>query len=195
MVPCVAAQKILPDPGGSHKIMKAVPSPVVTDLVQIRRLGDKKREENSRFRKHLKTHDYPDKKFRRAAERIEDEIDCRSCANCCRVAETPITSRDVERISKHMGLRERDFLERYADETTNGLVLRRTETGCVFLDGNDCLIYDHRPHNCADFPHVVRGAGSITFRMWEFIDRACYCPIVYNTLEAFKDEVAFPRSR
>ena len=29
--------------------------------------------------------------------------------------------------------------------------------------------------------------------MWELIDRACYCPIVYNSLEAFKDEMAFKR--
>jgi len=27
--------------------------------------------------------------------------------------------------------------------------------------------------------------------MWEMKDRACYCPIVYNTLEAFKAEVKF----
>jgi hypothetical protein len=27
--------------------------------------------------------------------------------------------------------------------------------------------------------------------MWDFGDRACYCPIVYNTLEAIKEEVGF----
>jgi hypothetical protein len=27
--------------------------------------------------------------------------------------------------------------------------------------------------------------------MWEFVDRACYCPIVYNSLEAFKQELRF----
>jgi hypothetical protein len=40
---------------------------------------------------------------------------------------------------------------------------------------------------------VVRGNGSIVSRMWELIDRACYCPIVYNSLEAFKDEMEFKR--
>jgi hypothetical protein len=29
--------------------------------------------------------------------------------------------------------------------------------------------------------------------MWQFIDRACYCPIVYNSLEAFKVELAFKK--
>jgi len=31
--------------------------------------------------------------------------------------------------------------------------------------------------------------------MWQFIDRACYCPIVYNGLEAFKEETGFRRVR
>jgi hypothetical protein len=29
--------------------------------------------------------------------------------------------------------------------------------------------------------------------MWQFVDRACYCPIVYNSLEAFKKELGFTR--
>jgi hypothetical protein len=29
--------------------------------------------------------------------------------------------------------------------------------------------------------------------MWQFIDRACYCPIVYNALEAFKEDAGFTR--
>jgi len=41
--------------------------------------------------------------------------------------------------------------------------------------------------------HLVRGAGSIESRMWQMIDRATYCPIVYNTLEEYKDIVGFQR--
>jgi hypothetical protein len=40
---------------------------------------------------------------------------------------------------------------------------------------------------------VVRGAGSIASRMWELIDRATYCPIAYNSIEAFKVETSFKR--
>ena len=41
---------------------------------------------------------------------------------------------------------------------------------------------------------AVRGAGSIESRMWQMIDRATYCPIVYNSLEAYKDIVGFQRT-
>ena len=64
---------------------------------------------------------------------------------------------------------------------------------CIFLSGTECTVYEARPGICVDFPHLVRGHGSIAFRMWQFIDRACYCPIVYNALEAYKDEVGFRR--
>ena len=73
-------------------------------------------------------------------------------------------------------------------------MLNRTEeSGCVFLDGKTCTVYDARPETCQRFPHVVRGAGSIASRMWQFVDRACYCPIVYNSMEAFKKELKFQR--
>jgi len=75
-----------------------------------------------------------------------------------------------------------------------GHILRRDKkTGCVFLNGNECTVYDARPESCQRFPHVVRGNGSLASRMWEFVDRSCYCPIVYNSLEAFKEELGFKR--
>jgi Fe-S-cluster containining protein len=75
-----------------------------------------------------------------------------------------------------------------------GLILRPDQqTGCVFLIGNECTVYDARPEGCQKFPHMVRDNGSIVSRMWELIDRACYCPIVYHSLEAFKDEMEFKR--
>jgi uncharacterized protein len=84
-----------------------------------------------------------------------------------------------------------------ADYTTasqdEGRILRTTEAGCVFLDGNLCSVYDSRPDTCQRFPHLVRGQGSLASRMWQFIDRAGYCPIVYNSLEAFKDVLKFSR--
>ena len=42
-------------------------------------------------------------------------------------------------------------------------------------------------------PFHAEPEHSILSRMWELIDRACYCPIVYNSLEAFKDEMDFKR--
>ena len=44
---------------------------MLTDLVQIKLLGEKKRPENERFRKHMKSFDHSDRILRRIGEVIE----------------------------------------------------------------------------------------------------------------------------
>jgi Fe-S-cluster containining protein len=168
---------------------------MITDLVQIRRLGENKRDENERFRKHLKRHNCNDKRFRAVALEVQSQVDCRACANCCRVATARVTERDALRLAKSLRIGLNAFLRDYTEESqSEGTILKRGPDGCVFLSGNDCLVYDVRPAACEDFPHLVRGSGSVVSRMWDFKDRACYCPIVYNTLEAFKAESGFAGS-
>ncbi len=166
---------------------------MVTDLVQIQRLGEQKRGENERFRRHLKSHVFVERRFRHLAEEVESAIDCLECANCCRVATARLLDRDVERLAKLLRIPVGRFLRDYTEQSEEeGLILKRDETtGCVFLSGKECTVYEARPASCADFPHVVRGSGSLQARMWDFIDRACYCPIVYNTLEAWKKDCSF----
>jgi uncharacterized protein len=165
---------------------------MITDLVQIRRLEVQQREENSRFRKYLNRHRHTDRRLRRFGEEIEAEIDCTACANCCRVTEVGITAKDIEKLAKFVGAGEREFVEQYtALDDSGGRILKRNEGGCVFLEGNLCSVYEARPQNCANFPHVVRGTGSIASRMWQFLDRVGYCPIVYNWMERVKDDIGF----
>ena len=167
---------------------------MVTDLVQIRRLGEQKRSENERFRKYLKSHSHSDRRFRRFAEEIEDAIDCTQCANCCRVTEVEITDRDIAHLAKELGVTVADFHAQYTGRSQEGeLILKRTEQGCVFLEGNLCSVYDARPHNCVNFPHLVRGEGSMVSRMWRLTDRATFCPIVYNWMEVAKEDAGFRR--
>ena len=161
---------------------------MLTDLIQIKRLGEQKRGENERFRKHLKTHNFVERKLRHIAEEVVGQINCLDCGNCCRVATAKLAQRDVEKLAKYLGLPLPKFLREYTElSEEEGRILKRDEEkGCVFLSGNECTVYDARPGSCEDFPHVVRGAGSLQSRVWAFIDRACYCPIVYNTMEAWK---------
>jgi len=165
---------------------------MVTDLVQIRRLGQQKRNENSRFRAYLRNHRHSDRRLRRFGEEIEAQIDCTQCANCCRVSEVGITDRDIEKLAKFLGMTKEEFLSdsTHRDEAGD-LILRKTEKGCVFLKDNLCTVYEARPQNCANFPHLVRGTGSIDSRMWQFVDRAEFCPIVYNWMEKVKEDIGF----
>lgn len=165
---------------------------MITDLVQIRRLGEKKRAENLRFRKYMKSHEWVERQFRHAAEQVQESIDCKACGECCRVTEVQLAERDVEHLAKFLRIKQKDFLDQYTALSEDGeLILRRTEKGCVFLDGNECSVYEARPGNCERFPHLVRGTGSLESRMWAMADRATYCPIVYNWIETVKDLTKF----
>jgi Fe-S-cluster containining protein len=165
---------------------------MLTDLVQIRRLEQQQHGENARFRAYLKSHRHSDRRLRRFGEEIEAQIDCTECANCCRVTEVGITEKDVEKLAKFVGTSRREFVEQFtALDGSGAAILKRNENGCVFLENNLCTVYQARPQNCANFPHVVRGAGSIASRMWQFLDRVGYCPIVYNWMETVKDDIGF----
>src|SRR4051794_34840461 len=106
---------------------------MITDLVQIRLLGEKKRQENTRFRKSMNSHS--DRILRRIAQDIEEQIDCTACANCCRVATVRVSERDIERLARHLRIPPARFLAEYTVESASeGRILRRSvETGCVFL--------------------------------------------------------------
>jgi len=166
---------------------------VVTDLVQIKRYGEKQREENMRFRAWLKRHNFVERRFKAIAQEIEEQVDCTQCANCCRVATTQINDRDAARLARYLGVKLPDFLKQYTEESAEGRILKRTRDGCVFLDGNVCSVYEARPGTCEMFPHLIKGNGSLLSRMWHMPDRAVYCPIVYNTLEQFKAETGFTK--
>jgi uncharacterized protein len=167
---------------------------MLTELVQIRRLGESKREENVRLRLHLKRRTFQERRLKRMAQDIEEQIDCTACANCCRLATVTITGRDAQKLAKRLGVGLDRFWAEYAQaDAEEGSILKRNEGGCIFLEGNLCSVYDARPHTCTTFPHLTHGAGSLLSRLWKMPDRACYCPIVYNTLEAWKTEVGFRR--
>jgi len=167
---------------------------VITDLVQIKRFGEKQRDENQRFRAWMKRHNFVERRFKAIAQEVEDAIDCTACANCCRVATTQVTVRDAERLARHLGMKVPDLLRDYTVETPDeGRILKRDQNGCIFLEGNLCSVYEARPNTCELFPHLVKGNGSLVSRMWHMPDRAVYCPIVFNTLEKFKTEAGFSK--
>ena len=107
------------------------------------------------------------------------------------MATVTVNDRDITALARELGMAEGILIREYTEESEEGRILKRTEAGCVFLSGNDCTVYEARPKTCREFPHLAKGPGSFLSRMWQMADRACYCPIVYNALDAFKEEVKF----
>jgi Fe-S-cluster containining protein len=93
-----------------------------------------------------------------ASDETWQEVECLSCANCCKVMTPTFTKADLKRISTHFRMSEKDFYTKWLEtDKKNGDKVNRIQP-CQFLNlsDNKCTIYDIRPEDCAKFPHFKR---------------------------------------
>ena len=166
---------------------------MVTDLVQIRRLAAANEDENVEFRRYLTAHHPAHDALHHIAEQVTAQIDCRTCANCCRETTVDLTADDLETIARFLEAEPEEVARVYTttDAVTGVHTLKQTSNGCVFLVGDLCSIYAARPRACHEFPYLLATAKSLGSRTASIFGRACLCPIVYNTLEEFKKLTGF----
>ena len=109
------------------------------------------------------------------------KINCLHCANCCKGYSPRFKTPDIKRISKYVGMKEGDFIEKYLDLDKEGDYVTKTSP-CPFLDAdNYCGIYDHRPSDCARFPYTDEDV--ILKRPLITLKNSTFCPAVYYVLE------------
>jgi hypothetical protein len=167
---------------------------MVTDLVEIRRLGVAKQDENLEFRRYLAAHRYPLEPFQSLAAQIQGHIDCTACANCCRCSEVTVGRPEIEAIARFLNLESDEVVSRYTAPLADAPALRLLKSspdGCIFLEGNLCSIYSARPKACRDFPHLSLGNHSLGSRISSLCRWVSLCPIVYNAIEEFKHRTGF----
>jgi Fe-S-cluster containining protein len=162
---------------------------VVTDLAEVFRLGTLKAKENLAFRRHLSAHHYIDEPFQILASEIQQHVDCTACANCCRHSVVSVNKPEIEDIAASE-IVSRRYTVPDPDAPAERILLNSAK-GCVFLDGNLCMIYEARPKACREFPHVAVGEHSLGSRQSSLARWAPLCPIIFNALEAYKQLTGF----
>ena len=109
------------------------------------------------------------------------KIDCLQCANCCKHYSPRFKTPDIKRISKHLKMKEGDFIETYLKLDEDGDYVVKS-TPCPFLEiTNHCRIYEVRPSDCVRFPYTDEDV--ILKRPQLTIKNSTFCPIVYHVLE------------
>ncbi len=168
---------------------------MITDLLEIRSLTKSSEAENLRFRRFLRNHHQDEEPFRILAQEVEAQIDCTQCANCCRQTVVEVSDAEIARIAQYLRIEPADVIRLYTtteDPDARGTrVLINRSDGCTFLAGNLCIVYEARPEACRRFPHLAGNRRSLGSRMASIFQRASYCPIVYNTLEAYKHMIGY----
>src|SRR5262249_23073100 len=130
-----------------------------------------------------------DKPFQILASEVQQHMDCTACANCCRHSVVSVNKQEIENIAWYLGATSEAVARLYTvpdlDAPASRTLLNSGE-GCVFLDGNLCIIYEARPKTCRDFPHVAVGTHSLGGRPSSLARWARLCPIIFNALESYK---------
>jgi Fe-S-cluster containining protein len=128
------------------------------DLNRFQKQATNKKAEHRKFLLGLKKKDprSVDEAFHRLHEEVFAEIDCLTCANCCKTTSPIFYQTDIDRAAKALRVKPGEFIEKYLriDEDKD-FVLKSAP--CPFLDSeNYCKIYDDRPKACREYPHTDR---------------------------------------
>jgi uncharacterized protein len=108
-------------------------------------------------------------------------IDCLQCANCCKNYSPRFKTPDIKRISKHLKMRESDFIATYLKVDEDGDFVVKS-TPCPFLGpDNFCGIYEQRPSDCQRFPYTDEDV--FIKRRQLTLKNSTFCPITYYVLE------------
>lgn len=120
------------------------------------------------------------------------EVDCLSCANCCKSMSPTFTTKDIKRIAAHFEMSPKEFKEKWLFYDKKDGDWMNTQQPCQFLDlkTNMCSIYEVRPADCAGFPHLTKK------KMVEYIhvhrQNIEYCPATFKMVE--KMQLALKKS-
>lgn len=120
-------------------------------------------------------------------EEAFQKIDCLQCAACCKNYSPRFKTPDVKRISKHLGMKEGDFIETYLKVDEEGDFVVKASP-CPFLGAdNFCSIYEVRPSDCARFPYTNEDV--IIKRQQLTLKNASFCPISFFVLEKLQEKL------
>jgi Fe-S-cluster containining protein len=120
-------------------------------------------------------------------EEAFERVDCLQCAACCKNYSPRFKTPDVKRISRHLGLKESQFIESYLKVDEEGDFVVRS-TPCPFLGSDNlCSIYEVRPSDCARFPYTDE---DVIFRRQALtLKNTSFCPIAFYVVDQLMEKL------
>lgn len=168
---------------------------IETDLDRIKQLAEIREDKNWEFRSYLKASSLSSKRLDAIVHELYAQvaaaIDCRTCANCCRVITPTPTLEEIKTLAAVLQIAEEQFRTQYLSQ--NGEKAGRLLRPCPLLKGNECSVYSHRPQECAAYPYLLR--DDFRTRLFGVLDNYAICPIVFNVYEQLKEQLWRRRGR
>ncbi len=156
------------------------------DLAAFRQKAEDKKKGNKKFIQKLKRQKLKnlDDTIHTLHEEAFEEIDCLTCANCCKTTSPIFTDKDIDRLAKHFRQRPVAFIKEYLYMDEDGHYVLHSSP-CPFLGtDNYCSVYEARPRACREYPHTNRK------KMAQILDltykNTMVCPAVLRIVEELK---------
>lgn len=116
------------------------------------------------------------------------EVECLTCANCCKTMTPTFNNADVKRIAAHFGQTTDEFRAKWLFKQRGTGDWMNKKEPCQFLNlkDNKCSIYAIRPADCAGFPHLPKKMKDYAHVHKQNVE---YCPATYKIVEKMIDAV------
>ncbi|MHA7128596.1 YkgJ family cysteine cluster protein [Algoriphagus namhaensis] len=122
-----------------------------------------------------------DAQFEALHEETFAELDCLTCANCCKTTSPIFIRTDIDRLAKVFRMKSSEFIDTYLHQDEEGDFVLNSAP-CPFLNkDNTCLVYEDRPKACREYPHTNRknmhGILNLT------LQNTLVCPAVFKIFQ------------
>ncbi|MCX6332252.1 MAG: YkgJ family cysteine cluster protein [Bacteroidetes bacterium] len=119
----------------------------------------------------------------KVSAQVWKEVDCLSCANCCKTMTPTFTNTDIKRIASHLNTTAAAFKKEWLTYDKKDKDWLNKVTPCQFLNlkTHKCNIYEVRPADCAGFPHF--GKKKVIDYLHVHQQNVELCPATYKMVE------------
>ncbi|GAB3356553.1 YkgJ family cysteine cluster protein [Arachidicoccus ginsenosidivorans] len=164
------------------------------EKIDLKAFAIKAEEKKKGFRRFVtKIENQPPKNLNELAietdKQVWQEIDCTTCANCCKTMTPTFTPKDIKRAATFLHMTPATFKAKWLIKEKKDTDWVNRLQPCQFLDlsTNLCTIYEARPDDCAGFPHLAK----LKVKDYIHIHRQnmTYCPATYRFIELLKEKL------
>jgi uncharacterized protein len=131
-----------------------------------------------------------DKLAQQLNNEVWTQVDCISCANCCKTMSPTYTPEDIKRISAYLNITPKKFKEKWLNYDKKDGDWMNKSTPCQFLDLNTnmCTVYEVRPKDCAGFPHFTK--RKMIDYMHVHKQNLEYCPATFKMVQGMMEQLS-----
>lgn len=115
---------------------------------------------------------------------VFEEVDCLSCANCCKSISPIVTDRDIDRMARSLRISPSELISRHLHLDNDGDYVFRQQPCPFLMSDNYCSIYEDRPKACREYPHTDR--RKFEQLLYLTLKNTYVCPAVYRIVERMK---------